>query len=113
MDWLARALVVLSFLSFISQWRELPQVFLSRQTRVLLWQKYACRNKTFVATNIILFCFDKKVLSRQERIYFCCDKSFVATKLCLSQQIFVATKRLAAPANDIYPEVLSYACAHL
>ena len=64
-------------------------------------QAYFCRNK-------------RRVSSRQARV--CCDKSkFVATKLCLFRQIFVATKVLsrqktcfvatkmileAAPAND-------------
>ena len=54
-------------------WRELPQVlFLSRQTRTRV-----CRDKT-------------RLLSRQK--YACHDKTFVATKLCLSRQIFVTTK---------------------
>ena len=57
-------------------WLELPQVsFLSRQTRLLSRQKYACRDKTFVATKDV-FCHDKHV--------------FVATKMIL----------VAAPAND-------------
>ena len=56
-------------------WRELPQVsFLSRQ-------KYACRNKTFVAT--------KLCLSRQN--------IFVATNICCEKHVFVATNILLSP----------------
>ena len=54
----------------VYRWWELPQVsFLSRQ-------KYACRDKTFVATK-----------------YFCCDITFVATSILLLRQkmCFVAT----------------------
>ena len=62
------------------QWLDLPQVsFLSRQTRLLSQQKYACRDKSMP----------------------------VATKVCLSRQayfvaIFVATKNVlvATPASD-------------
>ena len=72
-------------------WREVPQVsFLSRQTRVLSQQKYACRGKTFVATNIIL--------SQQK---FCHNKlTFVATNTCLSRQKKKKKILVAAPAND-------------
>ena len=102
--------------------RELPQVsFLSRH-ELLLRQKYACRDKTFDATNIILsrqayFCRDKtRLLSRQ---YACLSQQiFVATdvlswqkifclsrqKFCRSRHTFVATKMIlaAAPASDIW-----------
>ena len=49
------------FVSFVS--------FLSRQTRLLLQQKYACSDNTFGVTNICLtwlnFCHDKNILLRQ------------------------------------------------
>ena len=85
------------------------KIILSRQTRLLLRQKYACRNKhvfAFVETKI--FCRDKSflsvsiLLSRQRTC-------FVATNTCLSQQTrvyrnntFVATKMIltAAPVSD-------------
>ena len=55
---------------------------LSRQTRPLSGQKYACRDKFFVATKLCLlrqiFVATNKILSRQP---FCCDRHiFVATK---------------------------------
>ena len=80
-------------------WRELPQVsFLSRQTRLLSRQKYACHDKTFVATKL---CWSRdkhnfvatkafvatsvaKLLLRQN--YVCRNKRFVATKIRLSLQ---------------------------
>ena len=68
--------------------------FCHDKTRLLLRQKYACRNKTFVTTNTFVvtnICCDKrsvstKVLSRQA--YFCYDKRhcFVTKNTCLSQQ---------------------------
>ena len=69
-------------------WRELPQVsFLSRQ-------KYACRDKTFRATNTCLsrrIFVSTKVLSRQNT--FCRDKlNFVSTKLSSRKHTFDATK---------------------
>ena len=68
---------------------------------VLLQQKYACRDKTFVAKKLCLsrqiFFHDNIILSRQA--YFCRDKRRVLSweKTCL-----VATKmiQVAAPAND-------------
>ena len=73
--------------------RELPQVyFLSRQIRVchdktsFVATKYACRAKRFVTSWQACFCRDKRHV-----LYACPDKTFVATKLCMSQQIFVAT----------------------
>ena len=77
------------------------------RTKVLSWQKYACRNKSFVVTSLHLsrqtcvghdkskfvttkhvFCRDKSMLSWQ---LFCCDKHvFVVTKMVL----------VAAPTND-------------
>ena len=55
-------------------------------TKLLLWQTYVCHDKTHF-------------LSRQK--YACCDKTFVVTNLCLSQQknlllpkIIVTTKCL-------------------
>ena len=72
----------------VYHWWELPPVsFLLRQ--VLLWKKYACHNKSFVATNIFLFCRDKYLLWQT---VFCYNKSFVMTGLllmCLLWQIFV------------------------
>ena len=69
--------------------RELPQVlFLSRQTRLLLRQKYACLDKTFFMTKYV--CRDKimlvitKLLSREK--YVCRDKSVVVTDMLLSRQ---------------------------
>ena len=61
-------------MAFFYHWQELPRVFCRDKTGLLLRQKYACRNESFVAT--------KLCLSRQN--------IFVLTKL-LSQQIFVAT----------------------
>ena len=68
-------------------------------TKVLLRQKYACRNKTFVTTNTFVA---TKVFSRQ--------KYFVATNIifslrqmfCHGKHTFVVTKIIlvAAPAND-------------
>ena len=55
---------------------------------------HSCCNKSFVTTNTCL---------SQQNIVFCHDKTFVTTKLCLSRQnIFVATKMIlvAAPASD-------------
>ena len=86
-------------------------------------QKYACCDKTFVATKLCLsrqnichvcrdkhtFCHDKRgfvttntCLSWQK---FCCDKhTFVTTKLvfCCNKHVFVMTKIIleAAPASD-------------
>ena len=61
-------------------WRELPQIFLSRQ-------KYACRDKSFVTTNICRykhnFVATSILLSRQKT-------RLVATNTCLSRQILVA-----------------------
>ena len=83
----------------VYHWRELPQVSvlscLSRQTRVLSRQKYACRHKnpSFVTTKICL-----------PRQNFCCDKiKFVATKYFVAEQkrsdillrhVFVSTKHV-------------------
>ena len=69
-------------------------VFLSRQNsfcsdRYVLSRQNVCRDKTFVAANIILS-RQAYFLSRQTRV--CRDKRFVATKMIL----------LAAPANDSY-----------
>ena len=65
-------------------------------TKVLSWQTHVCRDKSYVATSILLswqktsFVSTRVSLPQQN---ICCDKIFVATKLCLSQQnIFVATK---------------------
>ena len=70
-------------------WRELPQVsFLSRQ-------KYACRDKTFRATNTCLsqqICVSTNILSRQN--IFCRDKhNFVSTKVLSRQAYFCCDKR--------------------
>ena len=90
--WAGMRLVLLKY-----HWRELPQVlFLLQQTsvcrdkrRVLSWQKYACRDKTFPVK--IRVCRDKtRLLSGQK--YACRDKTFFAANTCLSRQIFVATK---------------------
>ena len=64
-------------------WRDLPQVsFLSRQKVMLLQQKYACRDKTFVAKTICLsrqiFFHDNIILSRQA--YFCRGKRRVLSR---------------------------------
>ena len=57
-------------------WRELPQVsFLS-------WQTHVCHDKHVFITTKHIFCHNKSVLV---------TKTFVATKLCLSWQIFVMT----------------------
>ena len=90
------------------------KIILFRQTRLLLRQKYACRDKHvfgFVATKI--FCHDKHnfvttkfSLGKHTFVattgVLCRDKHVVATNTCLSQQIFVATKMIlaAAPVSD-------------
>ena len=104
----------------------LAKIF-SRQTRktcLLSRQTYACRDKTFVTTNIcndkhnfvatntclsrqnyasIIFVATNTCLSRQ--IFYCDKHDFVATSILLLRQrtCFVGTKMilLAAPANDI------------
>ena len=119
---------------WVYHWRELPQVsFVSWQkfchdkcvchgkTCLLLWQKYACHDKTlfrqnnFVATKVLLWlsqtniCHDKNLLQWTHAW----DKhNFVATKLLLQQEYFcvchdktfVMTKMIlvAAPANIWY-----------
>ena len=53
-------------------------------TEVLLWQTHVCRNKImFVGTKHFFRC---------NKMYACCDKTFLVTNTCLSQQIFVTTK---------------------
>ena len=77
-------------------WRELPQVsFLSRQTRLLSRQKYACHDKAFVTTKL---CWSSvaKLLLRQN--YVCRYKTFVATKIIL----------VAAPSSDRSPPRLNW-----
>ena len=63
------------------------------KTQLLSQQKYACHDKTFVATNIFLL-----------RQNFCCNKlTFVTTKVLFWQSTsFVMTKMIlvAAPASD-------------
>ena len=55
--------------------------YLSQVSKVLSWQTHVCHDKT-------------RLLLRQK--YACRDKTFVATKLCLSgQNIFVRTKLLS------------------
>ena len=60
----------------------------SDKTSLLSWQKYACRDKTFVVTKI--FCHNKPFVVTNI-VWLCqkfgCDKhTFVATNMCLSQQ---------------------------
>ena len=83
----------------IYHWQELPQVsFLSRQkfcrnkhmfvatkNTSFVTTKACLLRKTFVTTNMCLFCCDKNILS-----YFC--KTVVVTKIIL----------VAAPANGSY-----------
>ena len=79
--------------SHFYHWRELPQVsFLSRQ-------KYACCDKTFVATKL---CLSQQNITK---IMFvatnvCGNKSFVATKheFCRDKHVFDATKMILAAA---------------
>ena len=59
---------------------------LPRQNTSFVATKYACRAKRFVTSWQACFCRDKRHV-----LYACPDKTFVATKLCMSQQIFVAT----------------------
>ena len=55
----------------------------------------------FVATKVLCVCRNKTRLSSRQK-YASRDKRFVATNTCLSQQRFVATKMIlvAAPGND-------------
>ena len=48
--------------------------FCRDKRRVLLQQKCACHDKSFVVTKLCLL----------RRAYFCCDKTFVVTNTCLS-----------------------------
>ena len=83
-------------------WRELPQVsFLSRQRRV-------CRDKyVFVTTNTMGGTTTKiRLLSRQK--YACCDKSFVAIKLCLHS--FVDTKDVFCRDKHLFSHREVYVC---
>ena len=108
----------------VYHWRELPQVpFLSRQTRVsfptntclsrqnMLQQKYACRDKTFVATKLFvatkrlarqIFVATNTCLSGQNtsfvatKVYFCRDKTFgtnIIENFCRDKHTFVTTKK--------------------
>ena len=98
-------------------------VFFCRdKTRVLSWQKYACCNKTLVATKLRLLRQNifvaTKVLSQQTRLSwhkFCRDKhTFVTTKdvfcrnehIChkrhnLVKYVFVVIKHLSKKEEDI------------
>ena len=62
-------------------WRELPQI------SFLLRQKFSRDKYVFVATKYVFCCCFFVFLSRQK--YACRDKTFVATKFYLSQQIRV------------------------
>ena len=72
-------------------WRKLPQVFLSRQTRIL---------SMLVVTKLCLsrqnFCHDKYLLSKGTNMFaatnICRDKCFVATSIVLSRQMFCRDK---------------------
>ena len=81
-------------------------------TKVWLLRQRFCHDKimffatnitsiTFVMTNMCLS-WQTCVLSRQTCLlwqkYGCCDKGFVTTKLCFSQQIFVTTNILSRQA---------------
>ena len=88
----------------------------------LLWQKYACHNKTFVVTNIFLSqqntsfvttkhvnCYEKSMLVTTKLLLwqtyfvatniFCCKKSFVATSMILSWKKFCCDKLTFVTAN--------------
>ena len=97
--------------------------FCRDKTRPLSRQKYACRDKRFVATKLCLsrqkrrrivttkmihvfvatkhvFCRDKTILSRQN--YACRDKHvFVATNICHDKR-FVATSILFLAIKDVF-----------
>ena len=77
--------------------------FCRDKTHLLSRQKYAYRDKGFVATSILLsrqarvcrdkthVCRDKRtVLSRQT--YACRDKTFVVTDICRNKHVFVARR---------------------
>ena len=74
---------------------------LSRQNTSFVATKYACRNKTFVATERDKHTFvATKVVFCRDRHVFCRDKHvFVATKLLSRQNFFLL---VAAPANDSF-----------
>ena len=63
--------------------------------------KYACRDKTFVATKVVL---QQTILSRQ--VYFCHDKRH-DKHVCHDKHMFVVARLvttkiiLAAPADDV------------
>ena len=82
----------------------------------LLWQRYACHNKTFVVTNIFLSqqnmsfvttkhvnCYEKSMLVTTKLLlwqtYFVAKKSFVATSVILSWKKFCCDKLTFVTAN--------------
>ena len=82
-------------------WRVLPQVsfslrqrFCSNKTHLLSRQKYACCDKTFVATSL--------PLSWQTQ-----NTSFVMTKVCLSQQTCVCVTNICGDRSFVVSKVLS------
>ena len=104
--------------SLIYRWRELPQVsklpkVLSELPKVLSWQtcffvvtkyvltrqKYACRDKTFVVTNMCLSWQNTSLLWQtcvcHNKDVFCHDKTFVTTNIFLLQQNFCRDKYLS------------------
>ena len=73
-------------------------VFCYNKTCQLLWEKYACHNKTFVVTNI--FCCDKHILLQKK---FCCDKhDFVVKKVLLWQAYFCHCKHVFVVTKYVF-----------
>ena len=113
---------LISLLVLRYHWQELPQVYfwhifcsdksMLAMTKLVVTKLCLSQQNIFVATNI---CHDKhvfvttKALSQQMMCftclswqkYVCCDKTFVTTELCLSQQIFVMTKLFVMTTNII------------
>ena len=82
---------------------------LADKTCLLSWQKYACRDKTFVTTKLSWQIFVMKTICCNKRV--CCNKTFVATKVI----------PVTVPTSDNYPPFspisdltqLSDCCCHM
>ena len=80
----------------VLSWQILSRQLLSWQTNLLLWWKYTHRDKTFCAT--------KMCLSRQKSIVattiFCCDKhNFVVTKVVMTIVLLLQQKMCFVATN--------------
>ena len=79
-------------------WQELPQVsFLSWQKtcfvriKLLSWQMWVCCNKSFVATKI---CLSRQKFCRDKHTFVATEDVFCGTNTCLSRQNFCRDKHI-------------------